>query len=198
MSLFRMVEIASGKILIDGVDLRLVDLHTLRSSVACIPQSPVMFVGNIRRNLDPFEMYSDDDIWQVLRDCRLYDMVNSRPGKLAASVAEGGGNFSMGERQLFCIARALLRKPRLLLLDEATASIDAETDRIIQEMVRRVFKGITVLTIAHRLNTIADSDLIIVLEQGRVAEIDSPEKLLEDPDSMYSSLVRKSHENTGE
>merc|ERR1711871_934170 len=134
--------------------------------------------------------------WQVLRDCRLFDVVDGRPGKLSSTVAEGGSNFSMGERQLFCIARALLRKPRLLLLDEATASIDAETDRIIQEMVRRVFKGITVLTIAHRLNTIADSDLIIVLEQGRVAEMDSPVKLLEDPNSMYSSLVRKSRENS--
>jgi ATP-binding cassette subfamily C (CFTR/MRP) protein 1 len=157
-----------------------------------------MFVGNVRRNLDPFEAHSDDKIWQVLRDCRLFDVVDGRPGKLSASVAEGGSNFSMGERQLFCIARALLRKPRLLLLDEATASIDAETDRVIQEMVRRVFKDITVLTIAHRLNTIADSDLIIVLEQGKVAEIDAPERLLENPDSMYTALVQKSHKEHAE
>jgi ATP-binding cassette, subfamily C (CFTR/MRP), member 1 len=198
VSLFRMVEISGGTISIDGVDLRSVDLHTLRSRVACIPQSPVMFVGNVRRNLDPFEAHSDDKIWQVLRDCRLFDVVDGRPGKLSASVAEGGSNFSMGERQLFCIARALLRKPRLLLLDEATASIDAETDRVIQEMVRRVFKDITVLTIAHRLNTIADSDLIIVLEQGKVAEIDAPERLLENPDSMYTALVQKSHKEHAE
>ena len=121
--LFRMVEISRGTISIDGVDLHSIDLHTLRSHVACIPQSPVMFVGNITWNLDPFESYSDDEIWLVLLDCRLFDVVDSRPGKLRSSVAEDGSNFSMERGSSFALP-ALLRKPPLLL-DEATASIDA-------------------------------------------------------------------------
>ncbi len=196
VSLFRIVELAGGTIEIDGVDLSTISLSILRRRVAVIPQNAQLFVGTVRRNLDPFAQFDDDAIWGVLRDCELHDTIKARPQGLSDPVAEGGANFSQGERQLICIARALLRKPKVLLLDEATASIDAATDKRIQEMVRRVFVGCTELTVAHRLNTIADSDLIAVLDDGRVAEFGAPSKLLENPASRYSIMVNKSdHDN---
>merc|ERR1711968_337398 len=134
-------------------------------------------------------MGSDDEIWQVLRDCRLFDVVDSRPGKLSSSVAERGENFSVGERQLFCIARALLRKPKILLLDEATASIDQATDSKIQKTIREAFSDVTVLTIAHRLNTITDCDKILVMDAGKAVEFKSPETLLRDESSQFYQLV---------
>ena len=196
VALFRIVELNQGSIIIDGVDVSKIGLSTLRESVAIIPQHPNLFVGTVRRNLDPFESFEDDELWSVLHDCGLEEMIRARQGQLSADVAEGGSNFSLGEKQLICVARALLRKPKLLLLDEATASIDAATDSMIQAMVRRVFAGTTQLTIAHRLNTIADSDIVVVLDDGRVAEMDSPEKLLQDPSSQYSAMVRAAAANS--
>ena len=190
VALFRIVELYAGQILIDGVDLSQVGLTTLREAVAIIPQHPNLFVGNVRRNLDPFTKCSDDELWNACRSCGLEQILKDRKGQLNADVAEGGANFSQGERQLICVARALLRKPKILLLDEATASIDGSTDAMIQKMVRTMFKGTTQITIAHRLNTIADSDMIVVLDNGVVVEMDSPHNLLKDDTSHYSDMVR--------
>jgi ABC-type multidrug transport system fused ATPase/permease subunit len=167
-----------------------VGLTTLREAVAIIPQHPNLFVGTVRRNLDPFLAFDDADLWSVLKDGGLEQSIQERKGQLNSDVAEGGANFSQGEKQLICVARALLRKPKILLLDEATASIDGATDAMIQKMVRHVFKGTTQITIAHRLNTIADSDQIVVLDNGVVVEMDSPANLLRDSASHYSAMVR--------
>ena len=181
---------------IDGIDTSRIPLHKLRSKLGIIPQDPVLFSASIRFNLDPFDEFSDAQIWDVLTSVEMKDHVMSLSGKLIEEVAEGGDNFSTGQRQLICIARALLRHPKILVMDEATASIDNETDAMIQRMVRQNFKESTVLTIAHRLHTIIDSDRILVLDSGSVAEMDSPENLLANPNGMFKSLWdrhKKSH-----
>ena len=197
IGLFRIQELASGKIYIDGIDTSTVPLRTLRSRLGIIPQDPVIFSASVRFNLDPFEAYSDIQIWDVLKSVDMKEHVMSLPGKLSEEVAEGGDNFSTGQRQLICIARALLRTPKILVLDEATASIDNETDNMIQAMVRVNFKECTVLTIAHRLNTIIDSDRIMVMDAGLLAEIGSPVELLANEGGPFKSLWdrhQKSHE----
>ena len=197
IGLFRIQELAAGKIMIDGIDTRTVPLRTLRSRLGIIPQDPVIFSASVRFNLDPFEAYSDLQIWSVLESVDMKEHVMSLPNKLSEDVAEGGDNFSTGQRQLICIARALLRTPKILVLDEATASIDNETDLMIQAMVRVNFKQCTVLTIAHRLNTIIDSDEIIVMEAGFLAEMGPPEQLLANEGGPFKSLWdrhQKSHE----
>ena len=185
------------KIYIDGIDTSTVPLRTLRSRLGIIPQDPVIFSASVRFNLDPFEAYSDIQIWDVLKSVDMKEHVMSLPGKLSEEVAEGGDNFSTGQRQLICIARALLRTPKILVLDEATASIDNETDNMIQAMVRVNFKECTVLTIAHRLNTIIDSDRIMVMDAGLLAEMGSPVELLANEGGPFKSLWdrhQKSHE----
>ncbi len=194
VALFRLVELHQGQIVIDGVDASQIGLSTLRKAVAIIPQNPNLFVGDIRRNLDPFSLFEDTDLWHVLRDCGLEPLIKERPGRLNADVSEGGQNFSQGEKQLICVARALLRKPKILLLDEATASIDSETDAMIQKMVRKNFAGTTQLTIAHRLGTIADSDMIVVLDDGHVAEIGTPAELLQKEGGQYADMVKAAKE----
>lgn len=191
IGIFRIQELAAGKIKIDGIDTRTVPLRTLRSRLGIIPQDPVIFSASVRFNLDPFELYTDVQIWDVLESVDMKEHVTSLPGKLSEEVAEGGDNFSTGQRQLICIARALLRKPKILVLDEATASIDNETDEMIQKMVRINFKECTVLTIAHRLNTIIDSDRIIVMDAGLIAEIGPPETLLDMEGGAFRSLWDK-------
>ena len=200
IGLFRIQELASGKIFIDGIDTSTVPLRTLRSRLGIIPQDPVIFSASVRFNLDPFEAYSDIQIWGVLKSVDMKEHVLSLPGKLSEEVAEGGDNFSTGQRQLICIARALLRTPKILVLDEATASIDNETDNMIQAMVRINFKECTVLTIAHRLNTIVDSDKIMVMDGGLLAEMGSPVDLLANEGGHFKSLWdrhQKSHEGGG-
>jgi len=177
--LFRICELRSGTVLLDGVDTRRVRLQELRRCLCIIPQDPVMFSSTVRFNLDPFSLHVDFELWAVLRKVHLSEVVEGLPNKMDEMVAEGGENFSMGQRQLMCIARALLRQPRVLVLDEATASIDNETDALIQTMIRTEFKSATVLTVAHRLHTIMDSDRVLVLDDGRVAEFDTPQALLE-------------------
>lgn len=177
-ALFRIQELSSGQLLIDGVDLASVPLPLLRSRLGMIPQDAVMFSATVRFNIDPFELHSNDELWEILSAVDMKRHVMSLPQQLEEEVSEGGDNFSAGQRQLICIARALLRKPKILVLDEATASIDNETDELVQRLVRRTFKDCTVLTIAHRLHTIIDSDKILVLDQGRLLEMGPPQQLL--------------------
>lgn len=190
-ALFRLVEPRGGSILIDNVDICKIGLHDLRSRISIIPQDPTMFEGTVRGNLDPLKEYSDQRIWEVLDKCQLGDLIRQNDKKLDSNVVENGENWSVGQRQLFCLGRALLKRSSILVLDEATASIDSATDGIIQETIRQEFKDCTVLTIAHRIHTVVDSDLILVLSEGRVLEYDTPAKLLEREDSSFSGLIKE-------
>ena len=192
-ALFRITEIEpdGGRIIIDGVDISPIRLNSLRLNLSIIPQDPVMFSNTIQYNLDPFEETSEYELWEVLKKVQLAETIAVLPGGLDEHVAEGGENFSQGQRQLLCIARSLLRKPQILVMDEATASIDNTTDALIQEMIRENFASATVLTIAHRLNTIMDSDRVLVLDDGNVAEFDTPSALISQG-GIFASLVEKS------
>mmetsp|Transcript_1973 Transcript_1973/g.4859 ORF Transcript_1973/g.4859 Transcript_1973/m.4859 type:complete len:1649 (-) Transcript_1973:101-5047(-) len=195
IALFRISEIESdGRLLIDGVDTKQIGTEALRMNLSIIPQDPVMFSNTVRYNLDPFKRHSDDEIWSVLEKVRMNEAIEELPNALEEEVAEGGENFSQGQRQLLCIARSLLRKPKILVMDEATASIDNETDGMIQEMIRENFTDATVLTIAHRLNTIMDSDRILVLDDGNIAEWDTPQNLLAKEDGHFKAMVTKSRD----
>jgi len=175
--------------MIDDVDISKLGLDDLRSKIAIIPQDPVLFLGTIRTNLDPFEEHTDNQLWGALKKVHLLRVIKEFPSKLDSPILEGGENLSLGQRQLLCIARALLRNSKILVMDEATASIDIETDNLIQKTIRKSFMQCTVLTIAHRLHTIIDSDRIMVLEKGSVVELDAPHVLLQNQDSMFSKLV---------
>ncbi|XP_063235805.1 multidrug resistance-associated protein 1-like isoform X3 [Bacillus rossius redtenbacheri] len=190
LGLFRIIEAAEGRILIDGVDISQLGLHTLRSRLTIIPQDPVLFSGTLRQNLDPFEKLSDEDVWTALEHAHLRAFVKGLQAGLGHEVSEGGENLSVGQRQLICLARALLRKTKVLVLDEATAAVDLETDDLIQRTIRVEFKDCTILTIAHRINTIMDYDRIIVLDQGSVAEYDQPAKLLSDSTSVFHGMAK--------
>lgn len=191
--LFRIVELEDdvGAIYIDGVNTGKIGTETLRLNLSIIPQDPVLFSNTVRYNIDPFLQSSDSEIWDVLEKVQLATVVAGLTKGLYELVAEGGENFSQGQRQLICIARSLLRKPKILVMDEATASIDNETDATIQKMIRENFVNATVLTIAHRLNTIMDSDRILVLDDGRISEYDSPENLLAKDNGIFKSMVEK-------
>jgi len=192
MALFRIVEPSYGTIVIDNYDIRNVGLHDIRSRLAIIPQDPTLFTGTIRSNLDPFSEHTDLELWDCIEAVSIREQVDEMEGQLDAPVTEFGNNLSVGTRQLMCLARALLRRPKILILDEATASIDYTTDKIIQETIREKFKDITVLTIAHRVTTIMDSDRILVLDKGQIAEFDSPQELLKNQDSIFYRLVSDS------
>merc|ERR1712232_710227 len=198
IALFRISELEKdGHIKIDDVNIGEIGTAALRLNISIIPQDPVMFSNTIRYNLDPFKTKSDEELWYVLKKVEMGEVIASLPKGLDAAVSEGGENFSQGQRQLLCIARSLLRKPKILVMDEATASIDNETDAAIQRMIRDNFADTTVLTIAHRLNTIMDSDRILVLEDGNLAELDTPENLLAKPDGHFKAMVDKSKEAHG-
>lgn len=190
LGLFRIVEAISGKIMIDGIDISTIGLHQLRSRITIIPQDPVLFSGTLRMNLDPFDAYSDDDIWRSLEHAHLKNFVQGLAAGLRHEISEGGENLSVGQRQLVCLARALLRKTPLLVLDEATAAVDLETDELIQKTIRSEFANCTVLTIAHRLNTIMDSTRVMVLDKGQLVEFAPPDQLLQDKTSIFYSMAK--------
>ncbi|CAG0920359.1 unnamed protein product [Notodromas monacha] len=188
LALFRIVEAVKGRILIDGVDISRIGLHDLRSRLTIIPQDPVLFSGDLRMNLDPFKANSDEEVWRALEHAHLKPYVQ-KVG-LDYVVSEGGENLSVGQRQLICLARALLRHTKILVLDEATAAVDMETDDLIQKTIREEFKDATVVTIAHRLNTIMDYDRVIVLDQGEVKEFGSPDELKSKKDTTFYSMAK--------
>uniref|UniRef100_A0A8C4ULI7 Multidrug resistance-associated protein 1 n=1 Tax=Falco tinnunculus TaxID=100819 RepID=A0A8C4ULI7_FALTI len=177
--LFRVLEGSEGKIIIDGIDISTIGLHDLRGNLNIIPQDPILFSGTVQSNLDPLGKHSDLELWEVLELCDLKVFVQSLPKKLLHEISEGGENLSVGQRQLVCLARALLRKTKILVLDEATASVDMETDNLVQSTIKREFYNCTVLTVAHRLHTVMDSERVLVLDAGRILEYDTPHNLLQ-------------------
>lgn len=189
-ALFRMVEVEKGRISIDGCDLAKFGLTDLRKALSIIPQAPVLFSGTVRFNLDPFCEHNDADMWEALERAHLKDVIRMNPFGLDAQVLEGGENFSVGQRQLLSLARALLRRSKILVLDEATAAVDVRTDALIQTTIREEFKSYTMLVIAHRLNTIIDCDRILVLDAGEVLEHDTPEELLSREESAFAKMVQ--------
>ncbi|XP_076457656.1 multidrug resistance-associated protein 1-like [Babylonia areolata] len=190
VALFRLIESASGSIVIDRHNISTMGLHDLRSRITILPQDPVLFSGSLRMNLDPFDQYTDERIWTALEHAHLKKFVQDTPAQLMYECGEGGANLSVGQRQLVCLARSLLRKTKILVLDEATAAVDMETDDLIQQTIRSEFKDCTVLTIAHRLNTIMDYNKIMVLDQGEIREYDSPDSLLQRKDSVFYSMAK--------
>lgn len=188
-SLFRLA-IVEGEVLIDDVDTAYLALQELRSKISIIPQEPVLFSATVRYNLDPFNNYDDDQLWQALEAVDLKAAVPS----LDFKVSEGGSNFSLGQRQLVCLARAILRANRILVLDEATANVDPKTDEFIQRTIRTRFADCTVLTVAHRLNTIMDSDRVMVMDSGRLVEFDHPYLLLNNPEGHFTKMVKETSE----
>ena len=185
IALFRIVEPCSGAVLLDGVDTSTVPLAVLRSRLSIIPQDPVLFSTTLRENLDPFNLHDDAALTEALGRVRLGHL------NLNLAVAEGGSNLSVGERQLLCIARALLRKSSIILFDEASASIDSATDAFLQAAIRVLFADATVLTIAHRLTTVADADTVLVMDAGIVAESGTPAELLRKPDGAFRAMVER-------
>lgn len=204
LALFRLLEATEGSIEIDGLDISKIGLTDLRSHLGIIPQDAQAFEGTVRTNLDPFEIYSTEEIWTSIElshlKSHIVDMFRKEDGEqleetkenmLGVKISENGSNLSVGQRQLLCLSRALLNTSRVLVLDEATAAVDMETDKIIQETIRSEFKEKTILTIAHRIDTVLDSDRIIVLDAGEVKEFDTPERLLSDKQSIFYALCEK-------
>uniref|UniRef100_A0A8C1PJT4 ABC-type glutathione-S-conjugate transporter n=1 Tax=Cyprinus carpio TaxID=7962 RepID=A0A8C1PJT4_CYPCA len=185
LGIFRILEAAKGQIYIDGINIAEIGLHDLRSRITIIPQDPVLFSGSLRMNLDPFDAYSDEEVWNALELAHLKNFVSELPDKLNHECSEGGENISLGQRQLVCLARALLRKTKILVLDEATAALDLETDTLIQSTIRSQFEDCAVLTIAHRLNTIMDYTKVIVMDKGHIVEMDSPSNLIAKRGQFY-------------
>ncbi|KAF7812963.1 ABC transporter C family member 10-like [Senna tora] len=190
-ALFRLVEAAGGKIIVDAIDISSIGLHDLRSRFGIIPQDPTLFNGTVRYNLDPLSQHSDQEIWEVLGRYQLLEAIQEKEKGLDSSVVEDGSNWSMGQRQLFCLGRALLRRSRILVLDEATASIDNATDLILQKTIKSEFENCTVITVAHRIPTVMDCDMILALSDGKLVEYDEPMKLMKEEGSLFGQLVKE-------
>ncbi|XP_073470781.1 ATP-binding cassette sub-family C member 5-like isoform X2 [Aquarana catesbeiana] len=189
MTLFRLVELSGGSITIDNICIHSIGLKDLRRKLSIIPQEPVLFVGSIRLNLDPMNQYTDEEVWKALEKTHMKQNVAQLQGQLHFQVAENGSNFSVGERQLLCMARALLRNSKILLLDEATAAIDNETDVLIQKTINDAFCKCTMLIIAHRLNTVFHCDRIMVMAHGEIVEFDKPSVLLSNKQSTFHAMA---------
>ncbi|KAI9161684.1 hypothetical protein LWI28_019712 [Acer negundo] len=190
-ALFRLVEPVGGKIVVDGIDISTIGLHDLRSRFGIIPQDPTLFNGTVRYNLDPLSQYNDQEIWEVLGKCQLREAVEEKDLGLDSLVVEDGSNWSMGQRQLFCLGRALLRRSRILVLDEATASIDNATDMILQKTIRTEFADCTVITVAHRIPTVMDCTKVLAISDGKLVEYDEPMKLMKKEGSLFGQLVKE-------
>ncbi|KAL3499267.1 hypothetical protein ACH5RR_038360 [Cinchona calisaya] len=190
-ALFRLVEPTEGAIVIDDLNISTIGVHDLRSHLAIIPQDPTLFGGSIRYNLDPLSDHSDHEIWEVLRKCQLQEVVQKKEEGLDSLVTQDGSNWSMGQRQLFCLGRALLKRRKILILDEATASIDNATDSLIQKTIRREFADCTVITVAHRIPTVMDCTMVLGLKDGNVVEYDDPMKLINKESSLFGQLVKE-------
>ena len=190
VALFRMVEPCGGRVTIDGVDVSRLSLHTLRSQLSIIPQDATLFYGTLRYNVDPFSQYPDDDVWAALSYVQLAAVVRRMPSQLLTPVAEAGANLSAGQRQLLCLARALLRRSRIVCLDEATANVDVETDGLIQRVVREQFGHATIVTIAHRLNTVLDYDRVMVMGEGKVVEWGTPAELRKKEGGLFAAMLQ--------
>ncbi|KAK7391291.1 hypothetical protein VNO78_19705 [Psophocarpus tetragonolobus] len=190
-ALFRLVEPAGGKIVVDGIDICSIGLHDLRSRFGIIPQDPTLFNGTVRYNMDPLSQHTDQEIWEVLGKCQLREAVQEKEEELDSSVVEAGANWSMGQRQLFCLGRALLRRSRILVLDEATASIDNATDFILQKTIRTEFADCTVITVAHRIPTVMDCTKVLAISDGKLVEYDEPMNLMKREGSLFGKLVQE-------
>uniref|UniRef100_A0A5B6Z7L2 ABC-type xenobiotic transporter n=2 Tax=Davidia involucrata TaxID=16924 RepID=A0A5B6Z7L2_DAVIN len=199
-ALFRLVEPVGGKIVVDGIDISTIGLHDLRSRFGIIPQDPTLFKGTVRYNLDPLSQHTDLEIWEVLEKCQLREAVQEKEEGLDSLVAEDGSNWSMGQRQLFCLGRALLRRSKVLVLDEATASIDNATDSILQKTIRTEFADCTVITVAHRIPTVMDCTMVLAISDGKLMEYDEPMKLIKKEGSLFGQLVKEywSHYHSAE
>ncbi|KAI6649865.1 Multidrug resistance-associated protein 4-like [Oopsacas minuta] len=195
-SLLRINPISSGSICIDSRDIASLDLYEHRKRISVIPQDSFLFSGTLKYNLDPFREFSEDEIWSALEKAFMKRMVKSLSNQLMANVEEDGLNFSTGERQLLCLARAILRNNKIILIDEATANVDMHTDALVQQTIKSYFSDCTVLTIAHRIETIVDSDRIIILDKGTIVESDIPHLLLQNEDSYLSKLVSQLESST--
>ncbi|CAL9061086.1 unnamed protein product, partial [Musa banksii] len=187
--LFRIVDPTNGQILIDGVDISTVELRELRSRLSIIPQDPTMFEGTIRSNLDPLEEYTDAKIWEALDSCQLREETRKKELKLNSEVNKNGEHWSIGQRQLVCLGRVILKKNKILVLDEATASVDTATNNLIQKALRQQISKLMVITIAHWITSVLGSDMVLVLDDGLIVEYDTPARLLEDKSSLFAKLV---------
>eukprot|EP00238_Polyblepharides_amylifera_P013256 CAMPEP_0196578562 /NCGR_PEP_ID=MMETSP1081-20130531/7432_1 /TAXON_ID=36882 /ORGANISM="Pyramimonas amylifera, Strain CCMP720" /LENGTH=1552 /DNA_ID=CAMNT_0041897827 /DNA_START=34 /DNA_END=4692 /DNA_ORIENTATION=+ len=192
VALMRLADVMEGAIIIDNVNTLTLGLHHVRKAMAIIPQEATLFCGTLRHNLDPLHESEDQALWDALAHVQLYDLVSQTDGGLDSKVVEDGENWSHGQRQLICMARALLKGCRIILLDEATASCDVETDALLQRTIRNIFASCTTLTIAHRMHTIADSDRVMVLAEGKIKEFDTPTKLISTQGSLYRQLIDES------
>jgi ABC-type multidrug transport system fused ATPase/permease subunit len=192
LALYRMFELDKGTIRVDGVDIASLALRKLRPSLSIIPQEPVVWSGTVRTNLDPFNEFPDTDLWEVIKKAGLEQQVKSAGGIDGKIDGTGGQAWSLGQQQLVCLCRAALRKVPVLCLDEATAAMDPHTEQEVQAVIKRVFADRTTLTIAHRLDTVIESDQVLVMEAGVLKEMAPPSVLLDNRESMFSKLVDKS------
>ncbi|GMY30465.1 ABC transporter C family member 10-like [Fagus crenata] len=190
-ALFRLVEPTEGKIIIDDIDISTIGLHDLRSRLGIIPQDPTLFSGSVRYNLDPLSKHTDQEMWEVLEKCQLREAIRKKEEGLDSLVTQDGSNWSMGQRQLFCLGRALLKRSRILVLDEATASIDNVTDSILQKTIRKEFACCTVITVAHRIPTVMDCNKVLAIRDGKIVEYDEPMKLMNKESSLFGQLVKE-------